>query len=75
MHVLGRTTRSLQREPNLTEALTRAFMFADASVAAEIHVRSVTQVHRMLLRAMRDPSAAAREEPTEERAGRRAGDR
>ena len=38
MHVLGRTTRTLQREPNLTEALTRAFVFADASVAAEIHV-------------------------------------
>ncbi|MGZ6852361.1 MAG: TetR family transcriptional regulator, partial [Nocardioidaceae bacterium] len=32
MYVLGRTTRSLQRDPNLTEALTRAFMFADASV-------------------------------------------
>ena len=38
MYVLGRTTRGLQRDPNLTEALTRAFMFADASVASEIHV-------------------------------------
>ena len=49
----GRTTRSLQREPNLTEALTRAFMFADASVAGEIHVvgRHVT---RMLMAAMRN---------------------
>ena len=37
MYVLGRTTRSLQRDPNLTEALTRAFMFADAGVSAEIH--------------------------------------
>ena len=35
MYVLGRATRTLQRDPNLTEALTRAFMFADASVAHE----------------------------------------
>jgi TetR/AcrR family transcriptional regulator, cholesterol catabolism regulator len=37
MHVLTRTTRVLQDEPHLTEALTRAFMFADASVQSEIH--------------------------------------
>ena len=37
MHVLTRTTRGLQGEPHLTEALTRAFMFADASVQSEIH--------------------------------------
>lgn len=37
MYVLGRTTRILQKDPNLTEALTRAFMFADASVSTEIH--------------------------------------
>lgn len=35
--VLGRTTKILQKDPNLTEALTRAFMFADASVSTEIH--------------------------------------
>jgi AcrR family transcriptional regulator len=35
--VLKRTTRGMQNDPQLTEALTRAFMFADASVAAEIH--------------------------------------
>src|SRR5699024_6474901 len=29
-------TKSMQREPNLTDAMTRAFMFADASVAAEV---------------------------------------
>ncbi len=63
MFVLGRTTRSLQREPNLTEALTRAFMFADASVAAEIHVVTV-HVTRMLLAAMRGSTDPA--EPTEE---------
>ncbi len=55
MYVLGRTTRSLQRDPNLTEALTRAFMFADASVANEIRVVG-THVTRMLMRAMRDPA-------------------
>lgn len=37
MFVLRGTTRSLQKDPNLTEALTRAFMFADSSVAEEIH--------------------------------------
>jgi AcrR family transcriptional regulator len=34
---LKRTTRGMQSDPQLTDALTRAFMFADASVAAEIH--------------------------------------
>jgi len=53
MHVLSRSTRSLQRDPNLTEALTRAFMFADASVANEIHIVRM-QVERMLMRALRD---------------------
>ena len=36
--VLTRATRGLQRDPHLTEALTRAFMFADSTVAGEIHV-------------------------------------
>ncbi|HYK29271.1 MAG TPA: cholesterol catabolism transcriptional regulator KstR [Streptosporangiaceae bacterium] len=37
LYVLGRTTRSMQREPLLTEAMTRAFMFADPSAAAEVN--------------------------------------
>lgn len=37
MWVLRRTTKILQKDPNLTEALTRAFMFADATVSTEIH--------------------------------------
>jgi TetR/AcrR family transcriptional regulator, cholesterol catabolism regulator len=53
-YVLGRTTRSMQRDPNLTEALTRAFMFADASVAKQIDVVAV-QVSRMLVDALREP--------------------
>jgi AcrR family transcriptional regulator len=65
MFVLGRTTRSLQREPNLTEALTRAFMFADSSVAAEIHVVEL-HVTRMLMAAMRNSRDAATIQPTEE---------
>ena len=67
-YVLGRTTRNLQREPHLTEALTRAFMFADASVAHESRVVG-GHVTRMLMAAMRDPRAAAADappEPTEE---------
>jgi TetR/AcrR family transcriptional regulator, cholesterol catabolism regulator len=65
MYVLGRTTRSLQRDPNLTEALTRAFVFADASVANEIHVVGM-QVTRMLTSAMQDPADSEPREPTEE---------
>ena len=37
LYVLGRITRSMQREPMLTEAMTRAFMFADPSAAAEVN--------------------------------------
>jgi len=37
LYVLGRTTRSMQREPLLNEAMTRAFMFADPSAAAEVN--------------------------------------
>ena len=66
MYVLGRTTRGLQRDPNLTEALTRAFMFADASVANEIHVVGM-HVTRMLMRAMKEPEVPTEDiEPTEE---------
>src|SRR5215472_4940272 len=35
--VLHRVTRSMQREPLLIEAMTRAFMFADPSAAAEVN--------------------------------------
>lgn len=56
MYVLSRTTRALQRDPNLTEALTRAFVFADASVANEIQAVGV-HVSRMLTRAIQDPAS------------------
>lgn len=37
LYVLKRLTRGMQGDPKLTEALTRAFMFADSSVAEGIH--------------------------------------
>jgi AcrR family transcriptional regulator len=37
LHVLGRMTRVMQREPLLTEAMTRAFMFADPSASSEVN--------------------------------------
>jgi AcrR family transcriptional regulator len=67
MFVLGRTTRMLQREPHLTEALTRAFVFADASVATEIDVVA-RHVSRMLLAAMREPGSSTVDPTEEERA-------
>ena len=63
--VLTRTTRSLQREPHLTEALTRAFVFADAGVGPDIDQVAV-QVQRLLLRAMRDGVATRDPEPPSE---------
>lgn len=35
-HVLDMITYAMQRDPLLTEAMTRAFMFADASASAEV---------------------------------------
>ena len=51
INVLKRTTRGMQSDAKLTEALTRAFMFADASVAAEIHQVGML-LTSMLTRAM-----------------------
>ena len=59
--VLERTTRRMQDDPHLTEALTRAFVFADASVRAETQAVEVL-LTRMLTRAMHPD----RSEPSEE---------
>ncbi|GAA4843564.1 cholesterol catabolism transcriptional regulator KstR [Saccharopolyspora rosea] len=59
MFVLGRTTRALQRNPQLTEAMTRAFMFADTSAASEVDTVA-TLVERLFTSAMTE------DEPTEE---------
>lgn len=61
LFVLGRITRALQRDPNLTEAMTRAFMFADASVAVEVHAVGLRMEH-MFVRAMHGADQPASEE-------------
>jgi len=60
LYVLGRITRTMQREPMLTEAMTRAFMFADPSAAAEVAVVA-RLMERMLTRAMHDGEPSADE--------------
>ncbi len=60
MYVLGRTTRSMQREPMLIEAMTRAFMFADPSAANEVHTVA-RLMERMLTRAMHEGEPSADE--------------
>lgn len=49
--VVEMITKSMQRDPNLTEAMTRAFMFADASVANEVEEVGF-YMDRILARAM-----------------------
>ncbi len=58
MYVLGRITRSMQREPMLTEAMTRAFMFADPSAAAEVNTVA-RLMEQVLTRAMHDGEPSA----------------
>ena len=60
-HVLNRLTRGLQDDQHLTEALTRAFMFADRSARQEIQGVGQLLV-RMLTRAMRPGEAATDED-------------
>ncbi|MFI5495238.1 cholesterol catabolism transcriptional regulator KstR [Actinoplanes sp. NPDC051859] len=58
LHVLTRMTRVMQREPLLTEAMTRAFMFADPSASAEVN--AVAQLMEdMLTNAMHDGEPTA----------------
>lgn len=59
--VLERATRSLQRDPNLTEAMVRAMMAADASVAVEVAaVRA--QMASMIIDAIRGEDQAHAED-------------
>jgi len=51
--VLERSTRSLQREPLLTEAMVRAMMAADATVAGEVQAIRAGMAH-LIVQAMRD---------------------
>ena len=54
----ARVTRNMQRDPMLTEAMTRAFMFADPSAAAEVNTVA-RQMARMFTRAMHDGEPSA----------------
>jgi AcrR family transcriptional regulator len=65
IYVLKRATRGMQGDAHLTEALTRAFMFADASVANEIHVVGM-QLTTMLTAAIRSEEFAEGDEPSAE---------
>jgi AcrR family transcriptional regulator len=56
--VLGRMTRTMQRDPLLTEAMTRAFMFADPSAAAEVNTVAAA-MERILIRAMHEGEPTA----------------
>jgi len=61
LYVLNRTTRSMQREPLLIEAMTRAFMFADPSAASEVN--GVARIMEQLLtRAMHEGEPTADEQ-------------
>jgi len=58
LYVLSRVTRNMQRDPMLTEAMTRAFMFADPSAAAEVNTVA-RQMTRMFTIAMHDGEPSA----------------
>ena len=58
--VLGRMTRTMQRDPLLTEAMTRAFMFADPSAAAEVNTVAAA-MERILTRAIHEGEPTADE--------------
>jgi TetR/AcrR family transcriptional regulator, cholesterol catabolism regulator len=53
LFVLGRTTMAMQREPMLTEAMTRAFMFADPSAASDVNAVA-RLMERMFTKAMHE---------------------
>jgi TetR/AcrR family transcriptional regulator, cholesterol catabolism regulator len=53
VYVLRRTTKTMQRDPMLTEAMTRAFMFADPTAAAEVNTVA-QQMERLFTMAMHD---------------------
>ena len=60
LYVLGRTTRAMQRDPMITEAMTRAFMFADPSAASEVNIVA-RMMEDLLTTAMHDGEPTADE--------------
>jgi TetR/AcrR family transcriptional regulator, cholesterol catabolism regulator len=61
MYVLNLVTVNMQREPLLTEAMTRAFMFADPSAATEVNAVAAT-MEKILTGAMHDGEPTADEQ-------------
>src|SRR5260370_11160001 len=53
LYVLSRVTRTMQRAPLLTDAMTTAFMFADPSAAAEVNAVA-RQMEKMFTQAIHD---------------------
>lgn len=53
LYLLARLTRAMQRDPMLTEAMTRAFMFAGPSAAAEVN-SAARQMEQLFTRAMHE---------------------
>ncbi len=53
IYVLNKVTKNMQREPLLTEAITRAFMFADPSAATEVNAVAAL-MEQMLTDAMHE---------------------
>ena len=60
IYVLNKVTKTMQREPLLTEAITRAFMFADPSAATEVNAVAAL-MEQMLTDAMHDGEPTADE--------------
>jgi AcrR family transcriptional regulator len=58
--VLNWVTRNMQREPLLTEAMTRAFMFADPSAASEVNAVAAV-MEKILTGAMHEGEPTADE--------------
>ncbi|WP_281899176.1 cholesterol catabolism transcriptional regulator KstR [Phytohabitans aurantiacus] len=63
LFVLGKVTRSMQRDPLLTEAMTRAFMFADPSAATEVNAVA-RLMEDMFTRAIHEGEASADDRAT-----------
>ena len=64
-YVLTRATRGLQRDPQLTEALTRAFMFADSTSPAR-STSSASSSPRCSTAPSRATSTSRAQEPTDD---------
>ncbi|MGH3069792.1 MAG: cholesterol catabolism transcriptional regulator KstR [Streptosporangiaceae bacterium] len=60
LFVLGRITQYMQRDPMVAEAMTRAFMFADPSAAAEVNTVA-RLMERTLTRAIHEGEPTADE--------------